>query len=182
VTEGQSAAEDAVPIGIDRARHCDLAGRTRHVWIRRAVLLLVAAIPVLGLLNFFGQRAESASYSTASATIGVISPAHYRGGLMFTTDIVITPHELIHDAKLRLGNGWFDNMTVNAVTPQPSSETASGNWQIWDLGQLAADVPYHLWIAWQTNPTNVGLHTETIGLYDDATPLVSGSRTVTVFP
>lgn len=48
-----------VPLGIDRARHQDLAGRNRHVWWRRGVLTLIAALPVLGLLNVFGQRAGS---------------------------------------------------------------------------------------------------------------------------
>jgi hypothetical protein len=182
VTEGRSAAEDAVPVGIDRVRHCDLAGRSRHVWVRRFILLFAAALPVLGLLNMFGQEPEHTSYSNAAATISVKSPVHYRGGLLFTTEIVITAREPVQDAQLRLGNGWFDNMTVNAVTPQPSNETARGNWQIWDFGRLPPDVPFHLWIAWQVNPTEVGRHVETTALYDGTTPLVRGTRTVTVFP
>jgi hypothetical protein len=43
-----------VPVGIDRARHQDLSGRNRHVWGRRALLVLVAAVPMLGLLKVFG--------------------------------------------------------------------------------------------------------------------------------
>jgi hypothetical protein len=182
VTERRSATEDAVPFGIDRARHCELAGRSRHVWLRRAFLLLVAALPVLGLCNVFGQASETTSFTSAAATIVVTSPVHYRGGLLFTTEIVITPHTHVKDAKLRLGNGWFENMSVNAVTPQPSEQTASGSWQIWDFGPRPADVPVHVWIAWQTNATNVGRHTEPIALYDGPTPLVTGTRTVTVFP
>jgi hypothetical protein len=73
-------------------------------------------------------------------------------------------------------------MTVNAVTPQPSNESAMGDVQDWDFGQMSADVPFHVWIAWQTNPTNFGRHTQTIALYAGTTPLVSGRRTVTVFP
>lgn len=174
-------AEDSVPIGIDRDRHCDLRGRGYHVWLRRVTLLAVAALPVLGLINVFGQHMDAVTYSNASATVQVISPVHLRGGLLFTTEIVITPRAQIHDGQLRLGNGWFTNMTVNAVTPQPSSETSRGPWQVWDFGQMPAGVPYRIWIGWQTNPTNVGRHVETIAFYDHSTPLVSGVRTVTVF-
>jgi hypothetical protein len=175
-------ADEGVPVGIDRSRHCDLSGRGYHVWSRRFVLTAVAALPVLGLLNLFGQRVDAASYRSALATIKVVSPVHVRGGLIFTTEIVITPREEVHDAQLRLGNGWFTDMTVNAVTPQPSTETSRGRWQVWDFGQLSPDTAFRVWIAWQTNPTNVGSHLETIALYDHTTPLVSGARTVTVFP
>lgn len=137
---------------------------------------------MLGLLNVFGQHPQTTSFRNAAATISVTSPVHYRGGLLFTTDIVITPHKQVQDAQLRLGNGWFDNMTVNAVTPQPSQQDAQGSWQVWDFGKLSADVPFHLWIAWQVNPTNVGRHTEALALYDGQAPLLTGSRTVTVFP
>lgn len=175
-------AKAELPFGIDASRHRDLEGRSHHVWMRRAALTVAAALPVLGLINVFGQRSQVASYSDSAAAIKVISPAHIRGGLLFTTEIVITPREGIHDAHIRLGNGWFNNMTVNAVTPQPSNESAMGNLQDWDFGPMSADVAFHVWIAWQTNPTNFGPHTQTIALYDGSTRLVSGRRTVTVFP
>jgi hypothetical protein len=50
------------PVGIDRARHQDLAGRGHHVWQRRAALVVIAVIPLLGLLNVFGQRAVFRQY------------------------------------------------------------------------------------------------------------------------
>jgi hypothetical protein len=175
-------ADDApAPIGIDRSRHCDLHGRGYHVWLRRLTLVAVACLPVLGLINVFGQHEDAITYTSRTATLKVISPVHYRGGLLFTTEIVMTPHEKLHDGQLRLGNGWFTNMTVNAVTPQPSTETSQGPWQVWDFGQMSADTPYRVWIGWQVNPTKVGQYRETIAFYDHATPLVGGARTVTVF-
>ena len=32
------------PVGIDRPRHQDLTGRHYHVWLRRGVLVLIAAV------------------------------------------------------------------------------------------------------------------------------------------
>jgi hypothetical protein len=65
------------------------------------------------------------------------------GGLIFTTEIVITPHRQLHDARLYLGNGWFEAMTLNGVAPQPSTESAQGRWQVWDFGQLPAATAFH---------------------------------------
>jgi len=28
-------------------------------------------------------------------------------------------------------------MTLNGITPQPSSQGAQGNWQVWDFGQIS---------------------------------------------
>ena len=86
-------ARAKAPVGIDRARHQDLTGRNRHVWGRRAVLAVVAAVPVLGLLNVFGQHATPVTYQSPAASLLINSPARVRGGLVFTTEIVITPRQ-----------------------------------------------------------------------------------------
>jgi len=170
------------PVGIDRARHQDLAGRNHHVWWRRAVLAVIAAVPVLGLLNVFGQHATPVSYQSPSASLVIDSPAHVRGGLVFTTEIVITPRRQLHGARLYLDNGWFQAMSLNGVAPQPSTQTARGRWQVWDFGQIPAGTAFHVWTSWQTNPTNLGRHAQTVALYDGGTLLMTARHTLTVFP
>jgi hypothetical protein len=169
-------------VGIDRPRHQDLTGRHYHVWLRRAVLVMIAAVPVLGLLNVFGQHATPITYQSAAASLVINSPAHVRGGLVFTTEIVITPHQQLHDARLYLNNGWFQAMTFNAVAPQPSTQSAQGRWQVWDFGKMPAATAFHVWISWQVNPTNIGRHSQSVALYDGGTPLMTAQRTLTVFP
>jgi hypothetical protein len=170
------------PVGIDRPRHQDLAGRNRHPWWRRVALAVAAAVPVLGLLNVFGQHAAPVRYGSPAASMLIDSPVHVRGGVVFTTEIVITPHQQLRDARLYLGNGWFEAMTLNEIAPQPSTESAQGRWQVWDFGQLPAATAFHLWISWQTNPTNIGRHPQTVALYDGGTHLMTVDRTFTVFP
>jgi hypothetical protein len=170
------------PVGIDRARHQDLTGRNHHVWERRAALSVIAAIPVLALFNVFGQHAAPVTYQSRAATLVIDSPAHVRGGLVVTTDIVITPHQQLHAARLFLSNGWFQGMTLNGITPQPSSESAQGNWQVWDFGKIPASTAFHVWISWQTNPTNIGQHSQAVALYDGGTQLMTVQHTLTVFP
>jgi hypothetical protein len=105
------------PVGIDRARHQDLTGRHYHIWSRRAVLVMIAAVPVLGLLNVFGQHATPITYQSAAASLVINSPAHVRGGLVFTTEIVITSHRQLHDARLYLDNGCPPMPTDNKLVP-----------------------------------------------------------------
>ncbi len=170
------------PVGIDRARHQDLTGRDHHVWWRRGVLVLITALPVLGLLNVFGQHATPVTYPSPAASLLIDSPAHVRGGLVFTTEIVITPRQRVHDARLYLDNGWFEAMTLNGIAPQPSTESAQGRWQVWDFGQIPAATAFHVWISWQTNPTNIGRHSQAVVLYDGGTQLMTARHTLTVFP
>ena len=103
------------------------------------------------------------------------SPAHVRGGLVFTTEIVITPRVPLRDAKLYLDNGWFKGMTFNAVAPQPSTQNAQGRWQVWDFGKIPAATAFHVWISWQTNPTNIGRHSQAVALYDGGAKLMTAS-------
>ena len=112
-----------------------------------------------------------------------VAPRYYvRGGLVFTTQIVITPHQQLHDARLYLDNGWFQAMTFNAVAPQPSTQSAQGRWQVWDFGKIPAGTAFHVWISWQVNPTNIGRHSQSVALYDGGTPLMTAQRILTVFP
>ena len=171
-----------VPVGIDRARHQDLTGRNWHVWGRRAALAVIAAVPVLGLLNVFGQHATPVTYQSPAASLLINSPVHLRGGLVFTTEIVITPRQQLGDARLYLDNGWFQAMTLNGIAPQPSTESAQGHWQVWDFGKIPANTAFHVWISWQTNPTNLGRHSQALALYDGGTQLMTAQHTVTVFP
>jgi len=174
--------ETTKPPGIDIKRHADLAGRLHHPRWRRFALAVITAVPVIALFNVFGQRTLSSRADSPRASLLVKSPSHVRGGLIFTTEIVVTPHRKIRNAEIYFSNGWFKNMTFNAVSPQPSTDSAQGNWQIWDFGPLKAGQLFTVLISWQTNPTNVGSHPETIQLYDGKKHVMSIHRSLLVFP
>jgi hypothetical protein len=169
-------------VGIDTARHQRLEGRDRFVWVRRTVLTVFAVLPLLALGNVFGQRAVVNSTSTSAATLEVKSPETVRGGLMFTTEIVITAHHDLHDGQVYLQRGWFTNMIFNGVSPQPSQQGAQQSWQIWDFGPIQAEQPFRIWISWQANPTNVGNHSQDVELYDGPDKLTTTHHDLTVFP
>ena len=170
------------PVGIDRKEHRDLEGRQHRVWQRRVALSLAAVFPILGLLNVFGQRARLASVDSAAASLRIDSPARVRGGLIFTTKIVIDAHQQIQDARLFLASGWFQGMTYNAIAPQPSTQESVGSWVVFDFGKLDAGQRFPIWISWQTNPTNVGRHSQDVQLYDGDVRILTFHRAITIFP
>jgi hypothetical protein len=175
-------ADGGYPAGIDQARHQDLAGRGRHVWWRRALIVALAAVPVLGLLNVFGQHTGPVTTQSPGASLLISSPAHIRGGLVYTSEFVITPRRMLQDAQLYLDNGWFRGTTMNALSPQPVSQTAHGRWQVLGFGKLAAGSAFTVWIAWQANPTDPGRRSQDVALFNGGHRLMYVRRTVTVFP
>jgi hypothetical protein len=95
---------------------------------------------------------------------------------------VITPHRQLKDARVYLSDGWFEAMSLNGISPQPSTQSARGGWQIWDYGTLPAGTAFTVWISWQTNPTNLGSHSQDVALYDGGTSLMTARRSFTVLP
>jgi hypothetical protein len=81
------------------------ASTGRGTRTRRAALVVIAVIPLLGLLNVFGQRAVFDSTQSPAASMLINSPAPVRGGLVFTTVIVITPRRQLQDTRLYPDDG-----------------------------------------------------------------------------
>jgi len=169
------------PLGLDRAQHVELVGRGGQEWARRAGLLVVFSVVVVALVGVFGQRTVISSASGPRASLTVDSPAHVRGGLVFTTEITIHARASLRDMQLHLDQGWFEGMIFNGIAPQPSNEDSEDGKVVYDYGSVDATT-FTIWISWQTNPTNVGSHSQNMALYDGDERLASVQRDVTVFP
>jgi hypothetical protein len=159
-----SQAPDAIVLRRDR----DLEPRSRDHWIRRGLFGLVCVVPILALLNVFGQRPETTTGKAAAAQLEISAPSRVRGGLLYQARFRITPrHKKLTQATLVLASGWLDGMTINTLEPSPVSETSID-------GNLALD--------YQVNPTNVGHRDQSVTLYDADRALITLHRTITVFP
>ena len=163
-------------------RHRDLAGRTWHPWVRRALIVLLLAVPVLGLLNVFGQRPSSASAVAPEASLKVYSPTSVRGGLIFEARFHVTARRDLKDAILVLGSGWLEGMTVNTVEPSPVNEASKSGRLSLELGHIPAGQSYILYVQFQVNPTNVGHRRQTVELDDGDAGILSLRRSITVYP
>lgn len=163
-------------------RHRDLDGRKNEIWVRRGLFSLLCVVPVLALLNLFGQRPSASSASAGPAQLNVYAPPRVRGGLLYEARFRVTARQDLRKAILVLGSGWSEGMTMNTVEPAPVSETSADGRLSLELGPIAAGRSYVLFIQLQVNPTNVGHRSQPVELYDGKRKLLELHRTITVFP
>src|SRR3954447_26508850 len=136
----------AAPDGIVLKRHRDLVGRKQYKWLRRALLALLVAFLVLGLLDAFGQRPGDTDAATAAATLGLRAPDAVRGGLLFSARFRIEAHRDLKDATLVLDPGWVEEMSINTIEPSPIGEASRDGRLALQLGHIPAGHVYLLWM------------------------------------
>jgi hypothetical protein len=171
-----------IPDTIVLRRDRDLGPRQNDIWVRRGLFGLVCIVPVLALLNVFGQRPETATVAAATAQLSVSAPSRVRGGLLYQARFTVTARKKLDQAELVLARGWIHDLTINTLEPSPTSETSQDGKLGLDLGPIAAGQTYVLFVDYQVNPTNVGRQDQTVWLYDGNRALVTLHRTLTVFP
>jgi hypothetical protein len=159
-----------------------MEGRGWFHWVRRALLLALCALPVLALLNIFGQRPATSLAGTQAATLKVYAASRVRGGLIYEARFHVFARHEIKKAILVLDSNWLEGMTLNTLEPSPISEASRNGDLALELGHVPRGQSFLLFIQFQVNPTNVGHRSQDVSLYDGETKLVSVHRTVTVYP
>ena len=172
-----------VPDAIVLKRDRDLEGRENDVWVRRVLMALVAAIPVVALFNVFGQRPDTHTLVGPAASLKIYAPARLRAGLLYEARFHVTARQELKDAYLVLGPGWAEGMSINTIEPSPVSEASNAGRLSLELGHLPAGQSYILFMQFQVNPTNVAFgRRQTVWLTDGKTRLLTFSRDLTIFP
>jgi hypothetical protein len=172
----------SVPDGIVLTRDRDLEGRRHEIWIRRGLFLLLPLVGLVAAVNVLGQRPAALTASAPAASVKVYAPTRVRAGNLYEARFHVTARQGLKDARLVLGSGWLEGMSVNSIEPQPEKETSrDGSLQL-DLGPIPAGGSHLLFIYFQANPTNVGHRATPVDLYDGAMHLLRIDRSVTVFP
>jgi hypothetical protein len=171
-----------VPDRIDLRRDRDLVGRSRHPWVRRGLVVLVAVPVALALANVFGQHQSPVATRAGAATLTVNAPSAVRGGLLFTAAFTVRARDDLKKATLVLDPGWIDGMQVNSVNPQPVDEASREGRVVLDLGHVPAGQLVTYWIEFQVDPATVGRRRQNVGLDDGPTRILVARRTLTVHP
>jgi hypothetical protein len=172
----------SMPDGLTAERNRDLRGRARHPAYRRGLLCLVAVIPVLALLNVFGQRPTVTSAQAPAADLKVTAPARLRSGLIFQVRVEVAAHEAISSPQLIFSQGWWESMSENSVEPNPSDESSSNGRVVFTYPKLEAGHKLIVWLYFQVNPTTVGKRSEDVQLKDGSQLITSVHRSLTIFP
>jgi hypothetical protein len=171
-----------VPDGISLERHRDLRGRERGLYVRWVLLGVIGILPVLALLNVFGQRPTSTTVDGSTASLSVTAPAHLRSGLIFQVRVEVIAHRDLHELEIAFDRGWWESMSVNSIVPEPSKSNFQNGQVVLSYGKLEAGQKLIAWVYCQVNPTNVGERRENVEIDDNGTPLVHLHRSLTVFP
>jgi hypothetical protein len=151
-------------------------------WLRRVLLCCVAVLPLLALLNVFGQHPSTSTASSPAATLSVTAPTRLRGGLIFQVKVKVQAHREISQLQIAFDTGWWESMSVNSIEPNPSSETSHNGQVVLAYGNLPAGQTLISWLYFQVNPTNVGKRREDVAIQDGSKLLVRIHRSMTIFP
>ena len=169
------------PDGIELERHRDLAG-IRDSWGRRVLLCCIAVLPLLALLNVFGQHPSHQLCSGPVASLSVTAPTRLRSGLIFQVKVKVWPTATSSSSQLDFDEGWWESMSVNSIVPEPKNRASKGGRVQLTYGKLGAGESLVSRIYFQVNPTNVGKRRENVTLADGETPLLTIHRSLTIFP
>jgi hypothetical protein len=151
-------------------------------WIRRVILCCIAVLPVLALLNVFGQHPTTSSASSPAVSVNVTAPARLRSGLIFQVRTQVLARRDVGQLQIAFDKGWWESMSVNSIVPEPTEETSENGRVVLSYGKLPAGQTLVSWIYFMVNPTNVGKRTENIDVLDGSNVLVHIHRALTIFP
>jgi hypothetical protein len=171
-----------LPDGLTAERNRDLTGRARHPWYRRVLLGCVAVLPVLALLNVFGQHPTVTLARASAADLQVTAPARLRSGLIFQVRVEVIAHSDLSMPELIFDRGWWESMSVNSLEPNPTDQSSANGNVVLSYNKLAAGHTLVVWLYFQVNPTNVGNRREDVQLNDGSTTITRVHRSLTIFP
>ncbi len=173
----------AAPDTLTLIENRDLRGRASMLRRgRRAGVALLALIPLLALLDLFGQRPETTTVTAPAARLAVYAPTHARSGVVYAARFRIDAMRELKKATLVLDPGWADGYTVNGQAPTPLSEGSSNGKLVFVLGHIPQGSHYTQFLSLQVNPTNIGHRNQRVWLYDGSQKILTVNRTITIWP
>jgi len=160
----------------------DLAATSDPPWPRFAFVVLLLVLVVAALANVFGQRPTTSTASAGAATLAVQAPERVRGGVYFQLRLTVRARRALRHPTVVLDRGWFEQMSVNSIVPQPRERSTNDGRVMLQFGRLAAGAKLVSYLYFQVNPTNVGRRRADVELYDGAIHLASVRRSIVVLP
>lgn len=171
------------PDGIVRAHTLPHRGLVRHASpLSLLVLGTLLMLGMSGLLGHAGMDRHTYRSDTQSHTLDIEMPTVIRTGDFYETRLHIKAGADIHKLTLAVPVALWREITVNAMIPQPGSESADGEAYTFDFGPLAAGKELRIKISAQVNPRLHGLLAGQIEVRDGERVLVRAPRQLRVLP
>jgi hypothetical protein len=155
---------------------------SRGLWARRAVMVVVGAVALLGLLDVYSQRTSRSVAAGDAAALVVRAPKTLRGGLLFESRVEIVARRAIDHPRLVFADGWVEGMQISSISPQPETEATRAGRLVMTFPALSTGERSTIWLEFQVNPTNIGHRSYAVELDDAEHALARVDRTITILP
>jgi hypothetical protein len=177
-----SGTAGRIPDGLVLRRHLELGGRRPANSVRHVLVAVLALIPSLALVGYFGQSSSISTAENDTARLTVDAPQRLRGGLLFQARLEVLAKRDLSKPSLVLGPGWIEGMQVNSVKPEPTAERGREGGLVLEYGRIRAGEALLVRIQFQVDPTSVGRRAQDVSVEDGGTSVLEVDRTVIVFP
>jgi hypothetical protein len=157
-------------------------GELRGLWTRRVTMTVLLALPVIALLNGFGQQPATSQAGAPAARVELEAPRVVRGGLLFQSTLEVHAGRTIDHLRLVLDDGWFEGMQISSIEPQPTSEASRDGRVVLSYGRLRSGERLVVWVQSQVDPTNPGRRKYGVTVQDATTDIARIDRTITILP
>jgi hypothetical protein len=121
----------------------DPSADSRGIWIRRALVTVLAAIVVLALLGFFGVHSRTVSASSSDG--GMQLDVHYaqvaRAGLAVPFEVTVRRRRGFDgDLSISVSSSYLAMFDRNSVDPEPAGGNANERATTWRFDQPHGNV------------------------------------------
>jgi hypothetical protein len=153
-------------------------------WRREASplsLFVFGAVIVLGLTGVLGHEREFQA-EASGVDLRVRSPEIIRNGEFFEIRIRVESSEPIDELVIGVGEGLWEDVTVNTMIPAASEEAHAAGEFRFTFAELEANAPFLFKIDLQVNPDIVGGNEGAVTVYDGEEELAATDVSITVLP
>ena len=171
-----------VPETLVRKEHVELTGHNVEEWARRVGLVLLAAMLVLGLANFFGQATGETAVENDAARLTLRAPSDVRAGLFYQVMLRIDAREELSEPALVLDPGWVEGFTINSQQPEPVEWQHRDGRNVLVYGPIPAGGHLVARLQYQVNTTAIGRRTQNVVLEDAGEELLRLDHDTFVYP
>jgi hypothetical protein len=151
-----------------------LRDQKRARWWRRLGLLLMAALLILGALNFFGGRTSKATSSGGGYQLEVSYPKTGRPGIGAPMQIQIQKQGGFDGpVTVSMSSNYLDILNVRNIVPDAQQSTSSDKAVTWQFNQPPGDTLAITISAEFDTDEHPGRHKGAVTVIDNGNPAVS---------
>lgn len=144
-------------------------------------LFVFGAVVLVGLLGLLGRERDFRAEGNG-VDLNVHAPEIIRNGEFFEMRIRVESSEPIDELVIGVGDGLWEDITVNTMIPAATEEEHAGGEFRFTFAGLEPNAPFLFKVDLQVNPDILGGNDGPVTVYDGERELASADVSITVLP